>query len=167
MPATRRRNVPAPAFAPYAEVESILRRTVDTVEEVFGAEHPHMATALENLAAALRRIGRDQEAALTDAKAVAIRNDSLIRSGRGKRTRPSAASGPAREMPPAVLDIAGAARYLAISAYTVYGLVRSGDLPHARVGKSIRFRPGDLDRFLDERTSRQWLRLDSRGRPRR
>ena len=147
-----------------------MRRTVAAVEDVFGPDHPHMATALENLAAALRRMGQPDEAARTDARALEIRNAALIGPPRAARPRRRVSVGPhaaRHDIVPAVLDVAGAAQYLAVSADTMYGLVRSGDVPHVRVGKSIRFRPGDLDRFLDERASRQWERLDRRGRPRK
>ena len=59
-------------------------------------------------------------------------------------------------MPTAVLDAVEAAAYLAVTKDQVYRLVRSGELPHTRVGKSIRFRVADLDAYLKERTSRTW-----------
>jgi excisionase family DNA binding protein len=55
---------------------------------------------------------------------------------------------------PAVLDKAEAAIYLKVSVTTVLRLVRSGELPHTRVGRSIRFRPADLDAYLESRTQR-------------
>jgi len=58
--------------------------------------------------------------------------------------------------PTAVLDVHEAAAYLAVTPGTVYRLVRSGELPHTRVGRSVRFRVADLDRYLQERTSRRW-----------
>jgi excisionase family DNA binding protein len=147
----------------HIDVEALLRSTVAIVDEIFGDEHPHAAVALENLAATLRRMGRPEEAASVDARALAIRDAIVIRG----RRRAGRALPAARPIAPAVLDVAGAAQYLAVSADTVYGLVRSGEIPHARVGKSIRFRAADLDRFVEEKTSRQWLRMDGRGRPRR
>lgn len=59
-------------------------------------------------------------------------------------------------MPTAVLDAVEAAAYLAVTKDQVYRLVRSGELPHTRVGKSIRFRVEDLDAYLEERTSTTW-----------
>ena len=58
--------------------------------------------------------------------------------------------------PTAVLDVREAAAYLALAPETVRRLVRRGELPHTRVGKAIRFRLEDLDRYLEERTSREW-----------
>ena len=59
-------------------------------------------------------------------------------------------------LPTAVLDGHEAAAYLAVDVQTVYRLVRRGTLPHTRVGRVLRFRVVDLDRFLEERTSRTW-----------
>lgn len=41
------------------------------------------------------------------------------------------------------------AERLAITPMTVYRLVEKGTLPAVKIGKSIRFRPGDIDAFLD------------------
>lgn len=59
-------------------------------------------------------------------------------------------------LPTAVLDVREAAAYLALTEQTLYRMVRRGALPHTRVGRSIRFRVGDLDRYLEERTGREW-----------
>lgn len=71
--------------------------------------------------------------------------------------------------PTAVLDARETAAYLSISTPYVYELVRSGELPHTRVGKNLRFRLVDLDAYLEARTSREWKRAegDGRGRPRK
>lgn len=69
--------------------------------------------------------------------------------------------------PTAVLDARETAAYLSISPAYVYELVRSGELPHTRVGKNLRFRLVDLDAYLEARTSRTWKRVDRRGRPRK
>ncbi len=57
---------------------------------------------------------------------------------------------------PAVLTVQEAAVYLSISVVTLYRLIRTGDIPHIRVGGSLRFRAADLDGYLDDNTSRTW-----------
>jgi len=59
-------------------------------------------------------------------------------------------------LPTAVLDVHEAAAYLAVTSGTVYRLVRSGELAHVRIGRSVRFRVVDLDAYLEERTGREW-----------
>ena len=54
---------------------------------------------------------------------------------------------------PAVMDPREAAHYLRVSLTTVLRLVRAGELPHTRVGRSIRFRPADLDGYLEAKTT--------------
>jgi excisionase family DNA binding protein len=94
------------------------------------------------------------------------------RPPRAARKAQESAAGPPRPqelrferfgLPTAVLDVREAAAYLAVEAVTVYRLVRSGELPHTRVGRSVRFRVEDLDRYLAERTSRKW---EPHGKPR-
>lgn len=41
------------------------------------------------------------------------------------------------------------AEKLAINPMTVYRLVNQGKLPAVKVGKSIRFKPADIDAFLE------------------
>jgi excisionase family DNA binding protein len=69
-------------------------------------------------------------------------------------------------LPTAVLDAVEASAYLAVRKETLYRMVRGGEIPHTRVGKSLRFQVEDLDAYLQERTSRAWERVDGRGRPR-
>ena len=64
---------------------------------------------------------------------------------------------------PAVLTKAQAAKYLASSEVTLSRLVKAGDIPHTRVGKSLRFRIVDLDEYLEEHTSRKWKRAKPGG----
>jgi excisionase family DNA binding protein len=68
-------------------------------------------------------------------------------------------------LPTAVLDVKETAAYFGITSRQVYRLVRSGQLPHTRVGFSLRFRIEDLDRYLSTRTTQTWSRVDKRGRP--
>ena len=65
---------------------------------------------------------------------------------------------------PAAMSIPDAGRYLAVSSDTVRRLIRSGVIPHARIGNSIRIRRTDLETFLADQTSRQWSPVDGRGR---
>ncbi|HUS62114.1 MAG TPA: helix-turn-helix domain-containing protein [Acidimicrobiales bacterium] len=46
------------------------------------------------------------------------------------------------------LTVAEVANALRVSNMTVYRLVNAGELPAARVGRSYRIRPEDLDRYL-------------------
>lgn len=49
------------------------------------------------------------------------------------------------------LDIEGAAKYLSISERTLRAIVARGELTFCRVGRLLRFRPDDLDAYLDAR----------------
>lgn len=49
------------------------------------------------------------------------------------------------------LTVAEVATQLRVSTMTVYRLIRSGELAAARIGRSYRVRPADLDAFLVER----------------
>jgi excisionase family DNA binding protein len=46
-------------------------------------------------------------------------------------------------------DIPGAAARLATTEWHIRALVQRGDIPHVRIGKKIRFRPTDLERYLE------------------
>ncbi len=45
------------------------------------------------------------------------------------------------------------AELLRVSAMTVYRLIKAGDLPAARIGKSFRIREADVDAYLQARFS--------------
>ena len=64
----------------------------------------------------------------------------------------------------AALSISDAATYLAVSTDTVRRLIRAGEIPHARIGNSIRIRRVDLESYLEAQTTREWKRVDRRGR---
>lgn len=49
------------------------------------------------------------------------------------------------------LTVAEVADALRVSTMTVYRLIRSGELPAARIGRSYRLRPADVDSFLAQR----------------
>ncbi len=64
---------------------------------------------------------------------------------------------------PVVLSVPQAGAYLNVSSDTVRRLIRSGNIPHARIGNSIRIRRADLDGYLESQISRQWQPVDNRG----
>ena len=64
---------------------------------------------------------------------------------------------------PVVLSVPDAGAYLSVSSDTVRRLIRSGKIPHARIGNSIRIRLADLDGYLESQVSRQWQPIDNRG----
>jgi excisionase family DNA binding protein len=49
------------------------------------------------------------------------------------------------------MTVGEVASELRVSTMTVYRLINSGELPAARIGRSFRLRPEDLDRYLAER----------------
>ena len=49
-------------------------------------------------------------------------------------------------------DVAAA---LKMGLSTVYLLVERGDLPSIRIGRSVRIRPEDLEKFIDSKAQRQ------------
>jgi excisionase family DNA binding protein len=53
-----------------------------------------------------------------------------------------------------LLTAAEVADTMRVSNMTVYRLIKSGQLPALRVGKSYRLRPADVDRFLADRAVR-------------
>ncbi len=48
------------------------------------------------------------------------------------------------------LTVAEVADLLRVSSMTVYRLIKDGELPAVRVGKSYRVREDDLDRYLSK-----------------
>lgn len=53
--------------------------------------------------------------------------------------------------PVGLLTVAEVAGTLRVSTMTVYRLIKAGELPAMRIGKSYRLRPADVDRFLAAR----------------
>ncbi len=49
----------------------------------------------------------------------------------------------------AYLSVNGAAEYLSLSRWTIYKLVRDGELRAFRVGKRLRLRVADLDTYAE------------------
>jgi len=52
------------------------------------------------------------------------------------------------------LTVSEVAAMLRVSTMTVYRLINSGDLQAARIGRSFRLRPEDLERYLNDRLTR-------------
>ena len=50
-----------------------------------------------------------------------------------------------------LLTVAEVAELLRVSNMTVYRLLKAGELPSVRIGKSFRVREDDLDAYLAER----------------
>lgn len=57
-------------------------------------------------------------------------------------------------MPDRMLSIAEVAEYLNISAKTVYRLIEKGELPALKVGARWRFKPEDLEAYLERQKQR-------------
>lgn len=49
------------------------------------------------------------------------------------------------------MTVAEVATLMRVSTMTVYRLIKAGDIPSVRVGKSYRIREDDVDRFLASR----------------
>jgi len=49
------------------------------------------------------------------------------------------------------MTVAEVAKLMRVSTMTVYRLIKAGDLPAVRVGKSYRIRETDVDGYLDSR----------------
>lgn len=53
-----------------------------------------------------------------------------------------------------LLTVAEVAEMLRVSTMTVYRLIRTGELPAVRVGRSYRVKQADLERYLEEQMVR-------------
>lgn len=49
------------------------------------------------------------------------------------------------------MTVAEVAQLMRVSTMTVYRLIKSGELPAVRVGRSYRLRADDIDRYLGDR----------------
>jgi len=139
-------------------LDATMERSLETVRHVLGASHRYYVDALEHYAKALSALGELDRAAEANFLA------SRIRKANDAPTPPAHSNGNG-DVAPRVLDAQRAARYLSLGLDTLYRLVRAGELPHTRIGKSIRFRPEDLDEYIAARVTREWTRVDRRGRP--
>ena len=57
----------------YAEAKPLYERSLAMDEKILGPEHPALAESLKNYAELLRKMGRDDEAAKMEARALATR----------------------------------------------------------------------------------------------
>ena len=56
----------------------------------------------------------------------------------------------------AALSTREAAAYLSISLSTLFRLTRAGEVAHVRIGRVFRYRPEDLDAFLESHSTTKW-----------
>lgn len=68
---------------------------------------------------------------------------------------PGGAAPSGEKVAPAVLTVGEACTYLRLSRATVYNLIRAGKLTHARLGKCIRLRWEDLEKYIADRINRE------------
>ncbi len=66
-----------------------------------------------------------------------------------------------------IIDIQGAAELLAVDYKTVYRLIRSGELPAARIGRIYRLALEDVERYFEERKAATMRELRANGRDNR
>ena len=66
---------------------------------------------------------------------------------------PLLTSPPAAELPPLLFTVPQAARMLAISRSALYDLVWIGELTPIHIGRSTRFTPDELERFIATRVA--------------
>jgi excisionase family DNA binding protein len=59
-------------------------------------------------------------------------------------------------IPTIVLDVDEASAYLGVNRMAVYRLVKSGDLPHVKIGSSIRVTVDALDTFVADHETAEW-----------
>lgn len=52
-----------------------------------------------------------------------------------------------------LLDVKEAAEYLKVNVSTLQKWAARGEIPHAKVGRLLRFRLGDLDRWIFDRAA--------------
>ena len=60
------------------------------------------------------------------------------------------------EIAPAVWTREEAASYLALSVPTIMRLIKKGEIPHIRIGRTLRFKKADLDKYLEACTTTEW-----------
>lgn len=66
-------------------------------------------------------------------------------------TSSPAGSRTSHELVPLLLTVPDAAKMLAIGKTALYQLIWSGELTPVRIGRSVRFTPAELERFVADR----------------
>ena len=54
-------------------------------------------------------------------------------------------------LPPLLVDARGASRMLCIGERALWSKTKSGEIPHLRIGRSVRYSVSSLERFVAER----------------
>ena len=67
------------------------------------------------------------------------------------------------DVAPVLFNIAAAARFLSVSQDTIRRLIKKGDVPHARIGSSIRLFKADLEQYLESCVKEKWEPAPGRG----
>lgn len=76
--------------------------------------------------------------------------DTLVNATTVPWVRMLAAENPRRNGESRLWKYADAAEYLQVAQSTVRGLVHARAIPFVKLGKSVRFRPSDLRRWVDQ-----------------
>lgn len=63
-----------------------------------------------------------------------------------------------------LLTVADVAEYLGLSVGTIYNKVSAGEIPHIRLGRTLRFRLSEIDAWIAEQDAARKARLDEAGR---
>jgi len=93
-------------------------------------------TVLQDFNEALQLVQGDRSAAAALTLAAALRDNRPAPSEQNKDA----------------LTIAETATRLKVATNTVYGLVEKGELPHHRIGRTIRILPADIDAYQHQNT---------------
>lgn len=144
-------------------------RALDTVGSWFEEAHRCLLEGAEIAPQLLRhaeqagKIWLQRDRSASQLRLVILRIRELLHEAIGQLRPPVAAlpepSGGGADLPEgkaddSLLTVAEAAQRLTISAKKLYRLAAQGRIPHVRLGRSLRFRRADLDRWLEQRVVR-------------
>jgi excisionase family DNA binding protein len=59
-----------------------------------------------------------------------------------------------QELPEYQMSVEELRRFLSIGRTHAYALIAGGSIPHVRIGRSLRVRRSDVERFVEEHTER-------------